>query len=224
MMKNIIIALILCGIFGCFKETKIMGTYLALGDSYTIGESVAESERYPVQLSKLISEEGIPFGPPKIIAKTGWTTDELIKGIDTSELNAPYDLVTLLIGVNNQYRGRDLVNYRMEFTRLLKMAISFAGGDPDNVIVISIPDWGVTPFAANRDREKISAEIDAFNEANEIISNEYKTNYVSITDISRKALEDPELIATDGLHPSGKMYTAWQDRLLPLALTILKMK
>jgi len=176
--------------------------YLALGDSYTIGESVAPAERFPNQLAR---ELGI--GEPQIIAKTGWTTDELDAAIDAAEPKGPYDLVTLLIGVNNQYRGRDAEEYRKQFVALLQRAIGFAGGDPKKVIVVSIPDWGVTPFAANRDRAKIAREIDHFNAINLEEAARAGARYVDITPISRR--DDPSLIASDGLHPSGKQYAEW---------------
>jgi lysophospholipase L1-like esterase len=171
--------------------------YLALGDSYTIGESVAEAERFPEQLAR---ELGIPR--PQIIAKTGWTTDELSAAIDEAKPEGPFDLVTLLIGVNNQYRGRDSLQYRYELRTLLQRAIAFAGDDPSNVIVVSIPDWGVTPFAEGRDRAKIAAEIDRYNYINREEASRAQARYVDITAISRG--NDPSLVAEDKLHPSGK--------------------
>ena len=176
--------------------------YLALGDSYTIGESVPEADRFPNQLAR---ELGIPA--PEIIAKTGWTTDELNAAIDAAHPQGPFDLVTLLIGVNNQYRGRDAEEYRREFAALLQRAIAFAGGDPSKVIVVSIPDWGVTPFAEGRDRKKIADEIDRYNYINQEEAMKARASYVSITGTSRRG--DPELIAPDGLHPSGKQYAEW---------------
>jgi lysophospholipase L1-like esterase len=176
--------------------------YLALGDSYTIGESVPEVERFPNQLAR---ELGIT--PPLIIAKTGWTTDELNAAIDAADPQGPYDLVTLLIGVNNQYRGRDAGQYRGEFAALLRRAIGFAGGDAKKVIVVSIPDWGVTPFAEGRDRAKIAREIDLYNSINREEAARAGAQYADITAISRRA--DPELVAGDGLHPSGKQYSEW---------------
>jgi len=176
--------------------------YLALGDSYTIGESVPEEQRFPNQLAR---ELGIPA--PQIIAKTGWTTDELNAAIDAADPQGPFDLVTLLIGVNNQYRGRDAEEYRREFAALLQRAIGFAGGDPSNVVVVSIPDWGVTPFAEGRDRAKIRTEIDRYNFINQEEAMKARASYVSITGTSRG--DDPELVAEDKLHPSGKQYTEW---------------
>ncbi|HUP60134.1 MAG TPA: SGNH/GDSL hydrolase family protein [Thermoanaerobaculia bacterium] len=176
--------------------------YLALGDSYTIGESVAPEERFPNQLARTLG-----IGEPQIIAKTGWTTDELDAAIDAADPKGPFDLVTLLIGVNNQYRGRSADEYRAQFTALLQRAIGFAGGDAKRVIVVSIPDWGVTPFAASRDRAKIAREIDQFNAINREEALRAGARYVDITPISRGG--DPALVAADGLHPSGKQYAEW---------------
>lgn len=198
--------------------------YLALGDSYSIGESVDVSERYPVQLKDSLQKHNIKINNLKIVAKTGWTTDELSNGIDSAEFLESYDLVTLLIGVNNQYRGRDLDNYRKEFTELLSRAIQFACDDPEKVIVISIPDWGVTPFAEGRDTAKIAKEIDAYNSVNYQESKNAGVHYVDVTAISREARINKELIAKDGLHPSGNMYSRWVEKVLPLATQILQKK
>ena len=176
--------------------------YLALGDSYTIGESVAEADRFPNQLARELD-----IAPPQIIAKTGWTTDELNAAIDAANPQGPFDLVTLLIGVNNQYRGRDAEEYRREFAALLQRAIGFAGGDPQKVIVVSIPDWGVTPFAEGRDRAKIAREIDQYNAVNREEAMRAGAKYADITPISRG--NDPAIVADDKLHPSGKQYTEW---------------
>ncbi|HET7435871.1 MAG TPA: SGNH/GDSL hydrolase family protein [Thermoanaerobaculia bacterium] len=178
--------------------------YLALGDSYTIGESVPEADRFPVQLARALN-----IAPPQIIAKTGWTTDELNAAIDAANPQGPFDLVTLLIGVNNQYRGRDINEYRTQFAALLQRAIGFAGGDARKVVVVSIPDWGVTPFAEGRDRAKIGEEIDAFNAVNREETAKAGARYADITAGSRNAATDASLVAGDGLHPSGKMYADW---------------
>ena len=201
--------------------------FLALGDSYTIGESVSEAERWPNQLAELIksspqftgTEESIEV---TIIARTGWTTDELWEGIQDVKIDPPYDLVSLLIGVNNQYRGRDIEEYREGFVFLLNKAIDYAGGDPKRVIVLSIPDWGVTPFAGNRDSKKIAVEINQFNSVNEVESKNAQVSYIDVTPISREAVNDPSLIASDGLHPSGKMYLEWAKLALPEVLRILE--
>lgn len=194
--------------------------YLALGDSYTIGESVPESERWPVQLSARLKEQGYPV-ELTLIARTGWTTDELWQGIQRSGVTPPYDLVSLLIGVNNQYRGRPREEYREQFRFLLSQAIEYAGNNPRHVIVVSIPDWGVTPFATGRDRARIAAEIDAFNAINREETAAAGAAYVDITPYSRTAFTDQTLLAADGLHPSGKMYAGWVERILPAALEAL---
>jgi len=198
--------------------------YLALGDSYTIGESIEYLERFPVQLVKKLKFSGINCAQPEIIAKTGWTTDELLEGIEKAEISKDYDLVSLLIGVNNQYRGRDLENYKEEFEVLLQKAIRLVGNKRDRVIVISIPDYGVTPFGLKKGRKKIATEIDAFNKAKVEISNEYGISYVNITEISRTAYRRPSLVADDGLHPSGDMYSLWVEEILPFAIEKLKVE
>lgn len=187
-------------------------TYLALGDSYTIGESVDADMRWPVQLVHRLRDNFINIADAEIIARTGWTTDELMKGIETTSTRNSYDLVSLLVGVNNQYRGRDIDNFRQEFSELLDIALGFADGISGNVIVLSIPDWGVMPFAQNRDREKIADEIDAFNRVVKEECMNAGISFFDITDISRKASNDLTLVAEDGLHPSGKMYSQWVDR------------
>lgn len=194
------------------NQKKMEKRMLALGDSYTIGESVQENDRWPMQLVDMLRETGNNFEKPEIIAKTGWTTDELIAAINEANPQGPFDLVSLLIGVNNQYRGNSLSTYREEFEFLLRKAIDFAGGNIKKVIVVSIPDWGVTPFAEGRDREKIAMEIDDFNEANKEITESLKVTYVEITKDSRLAATDLSLIAEDGLHPSSKMYKQWASK------------
>lgn len=198
--------------------------FLALGDSYTIGESVEPSGRWPVQLAQMLKSEGIAVDDPQIIATTGWTTDELAKGIQQASPTGPYDLVSLLIGVNNQYRGRSVDGYREEFRALLLQAIAFAGGNVDRMVVLSIPDWGVTPFAEGRDREKIAREIDSFNSVNREEAAKLGVAYVDVTPVSRAAENDPALLAADGLHPSGVMYHEWARLVLPRATGQLKGK
>lgn len=199
--------------------------YLALGDSYTIGESVPENERWSNQLADLLS---LHLGGSRrevevtIIARTGWTTAELWEGVRAREIHPPYDLVSLLIGVNNQYRGYDLNEYREQFVFLLEKSIEYAGGDSNRVIVLSIPDWGVTPFASGRDRENIAQEIDAFNAVNREATEKAGAHYIDITPISREAANDSSFIAPDGLHPSGAMYEEWAKLALPIVLDILK--
>jgi len=197
-------------------------SFLALGDSYTIGESVGPTLRWPVQLSNALRLEGVEAEDPVIVARTGWTTDELAGGIEEAGLTGTYDLVSLLIGVNNQYRGGDPEEYRLQLQDLLSRAVAFAGGDPGRVMVLSIPDWGVTPFAEGRDREAISREIDSFNSINRHESEIVGARYVDVTEISRRAVTDSDLVAEDGLHPSGAMYSLWAAAALPVAMEILR--
>lgn len=186
--------------------------YLALGDSYTIGTSVEIAERFPMQLVKALQKKGVKIQKPKIIARVGWSTDQLSAAMDRENLeSSTWDLVTLLIGVNNQYRGGSLEQYKQEFEALLKRAIALAGNDKAKVIVISIPDYGVTPFGQRYQVGRIGREIDEFNAANKKISEKYGVAYGDITPISREALKDKTLIAEDQLHPSGKMYSRWVE-------------
>ena len=190
-------------------------SYLALGDSYTIGESVPQAGSYPYQLAAQMGHENHPVNEPKIIAATGWTTDNLISAIAAAGIDGKkYDIVTLLIGVNDQYQGRSQDNYKINFQQLLNTAITFAGGNKKHVYVISIPDYGVTPFANGND-SVIGPQIDQFNAINKDISTKAGVNYIDITPISRQAATDLSLVAGDGLHPSGKMYTLWVAELLP---------
>lgn len=191
---------------------------LALGDSYTIGEGVDPSQRWPVQLASRLRDSGLPMADPQIIARTGWTTDELSTAMDTANLQPPYDLVTLLIGVNNQYRNRNPHEYRGQFLALLERAVTLAGNNAPKVLVLSIPDYGVTPFAASRDKTLIAREIDQFNAINRDETLRLGARYVDITPISRTAAQDASLIASDGLHPSGKQYALWTDLALPEVL------
>ena len=195
--------------------------YLALGDSYTIGEAVAVEDRWPNQLTKLLEAEGTQT-EVTIIARTGWTVDELWQGIQANPPSGKYDVVTLLIGVNNQYRGYTLIGYREDFRFMLGKAIEYAGGNADHVVVLSIPDWGVTPFAADRDTKLISQQIDKFNAVNLEETRSAGAHYVDVTDISRDAAAHPAWIAADGLHPSGEMYTLWAEKTLPVVREILK--
>ena len=197
--------------------------YLALGDSYTIGEGVAPAGRWPMQVASALRAEGIALRDPRIIATTGWTTDELASAIDAAEPLGHWDLVSLLIGVNNQYRGRSVADYRCEFTELLDRAIGFANGRSDRVFVVSIPDWGVTPFAVHEadNRGNISAEIDAFNAAARAVCEKRGVAFVDITPASRDRGGEPDQVAEDGLHPSAAMYTTWTGLVLPVARKLL---
>ncbi len=195
--------------------------YLALGDSYTIGENVKPQQSIPYQLSSKLRKNGYNMKDPIIIAKTGWTTGNLLSGIENYHSNIKFDVVTLLIGVNNQFQGRSIEQYRSEFKIILNKSIKFADNSNKNVIVFSIPDWGVTPFADGLDRKKISQEIDKFNEVNREESKKAGVHYINVTSISRKAAFDPTLLAADGLHPSDKMYKIWVDITYPIVIKLL---
>jgi lysophospholipase L1-like esterase len=193
--------------------------YLALGDSYTIGEGVAAGERWPEQLAALLRAQGMAVDAPEIVARTGWTTEELMAGIDRAAPAGRFDLVSLLIGVNDQYRGMDAGEYRASFGALLERAVAFAGGEAQRVLVLSVPDWGGTPYAQGRDRARIAAEIDRFNAVNRQESTARGARYVDVTQASRAAPPagaGPRL-APDGLHPSGEMYAVWARLVLPQA-------
>jgi lysophospholipase L1-like esterase len=199
-----------------------MNTFLALGDSYTIGEGVAPDERWPLQLVARLRAEGIGIGEPRIVATTGWTTDELSAAMETADFTPPYALVTLLIGVNNQYRGRGVDEYRAQFRDLLQRAIQLAGGIAAHVIVASIPDWGVTPFAARegRDAAAVAREIDAFNAIASAEAAGAGAARIDVTAISRAPESRQELVG-DGLHPSDAQYARWVEAVLPVARVIL---
>lgn len=213
--------------------------YLALGDSYTIGESVPASARWPNRLAELLRADGISIANPEIIARTGWTTDELSAALDELERGEsvtladrevatrpapPYQLVSLLIGVNNQYRGRPVDEYRMQLRTLIERAVAYADGQPQRVIVLSIPDWGVTPFAAEhgRDAAVVATEIDAYNVAKRAECVRAGVAYIDITGLTREAATRRELLADDGLHPSAIDYQRWAQAALPAALAALK--
>ncbi|SFA49921.1 Lysophospholipase L1 [Pedobacter suwonensis] len=199
-------------------------TYLALGDSYTIGESVKQAESFPYQLQGLLQAQNLTVANPKIIAVTGWTTNELQAAIKSENLTGTFSFVTLLIGVNNQYRGYPLNTYKKEFSELLQTAITYAGGNKSRVFVVSIPDWGATPFGKNsgRSTQTIASEIDSFNAANQEITLAAGVSYTNITPASRNASTDQSLVADDGLHPSGKMYAEWASALFPKVSAVLK--
>lgn len=185
--------------------------YLALGDSYSIGEGVPEAGRWPMQLAAALRARGIALQDPRIIATTGWTTDELSAAMDAAEPLGTWDLVSLLIGVNNQYRGRTVDDYREQFSGLLERAIALAGHQPSRVFVLSIPDWGVTPFAQGRDRARIAQEIDAFNATARHICKALGVAFIDITPTSRDQGGDADMLVADGLHPSAMMYARWVD-------------
>jgi lysophospholipase L1-like esterase len=217
MLNTIKIALYLLVVFPLFVSAQIRTEekvrFLALGDSYTIGQSVSINERWPVQLIDSLKAKGISCFDPQIIATTGWRTDNLKAAIQDANLSNSYNLVSLLIGVNNYYQGGSVSAYVPEFEELLDIAIDLAGGDKDHVFVVSIPDYGYTPFGISN-QPAISAGINTFNNANKSITEGNGVTYIEITDISRLGIQQPELVAADGLHPSGKMYTQWVRRIL----------
>ena len=194
-------------------------SYLALGDSYTIGESVPIYENFPYQTVQMLRSKGIQIHAPEIVARTGWTTDELMAGMQKISLLKSYDIVSLLIGVNNQYRGRNIEEFGKQFEELLNKALILSGNRREHVFVISIPDWGATPFAEGRDRKKIANEIDAFNALKKEITEKHKIRYIEITEGSREVSSDVTLVAKDKLHPSGKEYAKWAEK---LSLAILE--
>jgi lysophospholipase L1-like esterase len=198
--------------------------FLALGDSYTIGEGVAAEQRWPAQLAARLNAGGIAIEAPRIIATTGWTTADLARAMDTERPHGPFALVSLLIGVNNQYQGRPLEEYRHEFEALLARAVALAGGDARHVIVLSIPDWSVTPFAADRDRATIASEIDRFNDVARVATGNAGAAWVDVTAASRLAGADARSVTGDGLHPSGAAYARWAELALPAALAALAAK
>lgn len=203
------------------KEQKEFN-YLALGDSYTIGESVSSNQSFPMQLSRRLESELNTRMETKIIARTGWRTDDLQNGIANTRVDKPQDLVTLLIGVNNQYQGKPFEQYEKEFPELLNTALDFVEGNAEKVVVISIPDYAFTPFGQSRDVDKISREIDQYNAFARSIAIENKVRFVEITDITRSGLEQPQLVASDGLHPSGEAYSKFVDRIFPLVVERFK--
>ncbi len=187
-------------------------SYLALGDSYTIGELVPIFDSFPYQAVQLLRKKyNVEILAPEIVAKTGWTTDELLSAIDTTKFLPSYDFVTLLIGVNNQYRGRSVENYKLEFEQLLQKAIRFAKGISKNVFVLSIPDWGATPFAEGKEITQIATEIDSYNLACMQITLHHQCQYIEITRSQRADGMDTVFLASDLLHPSGKEYAKWAE-------------
>lgn len=195
--------------------------YLALGDSYTIGEQVPFAENFPNQTVQILREGGFAFFAAEIIAQTGWTTDELSNAIENTTTLQQYDIVSLLIGVNNQYRGRSAAEFKIEFEHLLEKAIQFSGNRPHRVVVLSIPDWGVTPFAAGRNCKQVAEEIDLYNEICKNSAASFKTNFINITESQRADGSKTAFLAPDGLHPSGKEYKKWAVALADSILNVL---
>jgi lysophospholipase L1-like esterase len=198
-------------------DTTVLLRYLALGDSYTIGQSVEASARFPNQTINILRRNGFLFQyPAQFIAQTGFTTNDLLNSIqqNAGNLTPPYDLVSLLIGVNNQYRGLDTNSYRIEFQQCLNKAITLSGGRPSRVFVLSIPDYGATPFGSGN-AAQIGREIDGFNAVNESICWQYNVSYTNITGLTRLAATNPTLICSDSLHPSAIAYQEWAELLAP---------
>lgn len=196
-------------------------SFLALGDSYTIGQGVNAADRFPAQTTAWLLQRGIIINALTYIATTGWTTTNLQNAINTQN-PAPHDVVTLLIGVNDQYQTRDTTGYRQRFTSLLLKSIELARGKKENVVVLSIPDYSVTPFASSGDTARIRQQLDAFNLINKNVTLSYKIHYLDITPSTREAKTNPALISADGLHPSGLEYKKWAERLAPLLEAVLK--
>ena len=202
------------------NENNPKRSFLALGDSYTIGESVDEKDRWSMQLIDLLKND-FNFTKHDIVARTGWTTSELTQAIESKKLTEQYDMVSLLIGVNNQYRGQSLDSYRVEFKQLLNTSVKFAKNDAKKVTVLSIPDWGKTPFAKGQDAQKIGSEIDAFNNVAKEECKKLNIIFIDITEITRKNTE-ASMFANDGLHYSGKMHRLWATEVVKTAGEILK--
>ncbi|MBI1192169.1 MAG: SGNH/GDSL hydrolase family protein [Bacteroidetes bacterium] len=228
MLKAFVFLLLAASFSGCtqpavFPEPPTPLRYLALGDSYTIGESVATESRWPVQLTAALQQQGLPLDSLHIIARTGWRTDELLAAVGAQNLSPDWDLVSLLIGVNNFYQGRPMDVYEAEFRALLDTAVFLAGARPDRVLVVSIPDYAYTPFGAGLpDPLAVSNGIDSFNAVNRRVALEKNVTWMNITDLSRRGLAEPALVALDGLHPSGLQYNLWvQERLAPAAGLLL---
>ena len=195
--------------------------FLALGDSYTIGEGVGEGDRWPSHLVNRLQRDGFYISDVQLVAQTAWTADELGDAIDEARPKGPFDLVTLMVGVNDQYRSRPVEAFAPEFERLLRRAVGFAGGKAGRVIAISIPDWGATPFAKGRDRSLIGREIDVYNTRSRELAARAKIAWVDVTPASRETLSRPTLVTADGLHPSGEMYACWAELIAPVAVAAL---
>lgn len=229
-MKRLLPFLLLCLLCACQDDDDMLTirpeepenkniSYLALGDSYTIGTSVDMADRWPVQLARELANDSITVTEQQIIATNGWTTVDLIIGISNADLNEPYDLVFLLIGVNDQYDGLPLSAYQTRFEQLLNTAIRLAGNDARKVFVVSIPDYAFTPFGAGS--QTISDGVSQFNAAANFIADDYGVSFLNITPISQQGLEDPNLVATDNLHPSGEQYRRWVEEVILAPVTEL---
>ena len=198
-------------------------TFLALGDSYTVGQGVTPEERWPERMAALLAARGVAVAPPRVIARTGWTTADLERALAPERPAGPFDLVSLMIGVNDQFQGRTLDSYARGFGALLAQAVTLAGGEPRRVLVLSIPDYGVTPFArrVGLDAREVAAEVDRFNAAAGVATQRAGAHWIDVTPASRRAAADVELLARDGLHPSGKLHAQWAALVLPVAVEAL---
>lgn len=196
--------------------------YLAIGDSYTIGEGVPVHQSFPYQLVQLLRKENFPVNAPEIIARTGWSSDELLAAVKRYKFLPAYDFATLLIGVNNQYRHKEVMQFKIDFENLVRRALALVGDKKSHLIVLTIPDYSVTPFAAHMDTEAISKDIDVYNSLITALCLQYKLPLVNITPSTRKAADNETLVAADKLHPSAKEYAKWAKKLLPLCTKLLK--
>ena len=232
-MMRLILIFFICVCFSCNKKTVAPTfsipppltppkSYLALGDSYTIGQSVAENERFPAQTVSILKQQGVNMNEPVYIAQTGWTTANLQSAITNQNPPSTFDVVSLLIGVNDQYQGMDTSGYALRFTQLLEKAIQLAGGKKTNVFVLSIPDYSATPFVSSANKQKVKTEIDWFNAINKRITTSFNVSYTDITPSTREAATNAALVANDNLHPSGLEYKKWAEMLAPKMRTVLK--
>lgn len=197
-------------------------TYLALGDSYTIGEALPLLQSFPYQAVQLLRRGGYDFSAPEIIAKTGWTTEELQAAMAGYAFSSKYDLLTLLIGVNNQYRRQPIILYKQQFEALLNKGLELAGGKKDHLFILSIPDYSLTPYSIKKDRVAISKEIDEYNKLKMAICLQYKVPFLDITEAFKAAANKEALIAEDGLHPSAEEYSRWAKKLADAVAKLLK--
>jgi lysophospholipase L1-like esterase len=204
-----------------FTLWSMLYHYLALGDSYTIGEALTLTDSYPYQTVQLLRNEGYSFAAPEVIAKTGWTTEELQTSINNYQFLTQYDIVSLLIGVNNQYRGYSIDTYKRELKHLLQQALHFTGGNTEKVVVLSIPDYSVTPFAQDRNVAKIRLEIEAYNAEKEALCKALQVAFINITESTRRAEKNVHLLAADGLHPSAAEYRDWARLLASKVKSVL---
>tara|TARA_Y100000389_G_C17459268_1_gene520458 strand:+ start:1914 stop:2639 length:726 start_codon:yes stop_codon:yes gene_type:complete len=214
LIRNLVLLILIFFCLGCEKKQKKQ-SYLALGDSYTIGEAVSNNDSWPMQLVKALEEENILIDKPKVIAKTGWTTGDLKKGIDEAVLNYPYDWISILIGVNNQSQGKNIEVFKADLEQLISQSILFVGNKKNRLFVISIPDWGKMPFAKNQEREKIATEIDNYNQIIYEVCSRKEVGFIDITQISRTLDSNPHFIGSDSLYPSKSQYAKWVEEIIP---------